>query len=222
MSSSSGTHAIEVPQMGDSITEGQVVEITKKVGDFVKIDEVVAILETDKVSVDITSQASGRVTAINVKSGDTVEVGQGVMTIDTSAKPDASSSKEEPKAAPSASTSPPARPKSDGQSTSFIPSAPAAAPVGNTSQAEEYHPSIEFKYGKRDAPLKKEAPKSGAPKASVAKGPALDELPERYRKSQRLSEAEIESVNSGVALFTLYGPPQVAAPRAKEAKKERQ
>lgn len=38
-----------VPNMGDSITEGTVFELLKKQGDFVEMDEVIALVETDKV-----------------------------------------------------------------------------------------------------------------------------------------------------------------------------
>lgn len=41
--------------MGDSITEGTVFEYSKKKGEFVELDEVVAIIETDKVKVEIRS-----------------------------------------------------------------------------------------------------------------------------------------------------------------------
>jgi len=45
----------DVPTMGDSITEGVVESYVKNVGEFVKADEVVARIETDKVTVDILS-----------------------------------------------------------------------------------------------------------------------------------------------------------------------
>lgn len=45
-----GEEIISVPSMGDSITEGTIVEWTKQPGDSVEVDEVVVVLETDKVS----------------------------------------------------------------------------------------------------------------------------------------------------------------------------
>jgi len=41
---------VAVPEMGDSITEGTILEWTKKPGDYVNMDDVVVIIETDKVS----------------------------------------------------------------------------------------------------------------------------------------------------------------------------
>ena len=49
-------------------------------------DEVVARIETDKVTVDILSQHSGVITKIFAEEGDTVEVGAEFLEIDTDAK----------------------------------------------------------------------------------------------------------------------------------------
>ena len=69
------TFQIIVPNLGDSITEGTIAELTKNKGDNVSTDEVIARLETDKVSIDVRSTGSGTIQAVNVKQGDTVHVG---------------------------------------------------------------------------------------------------------------------------------------------------
>ena len=69
------TFQIVVPNLGDSITEGTIAELTKNKGDDVSTDEVIARLETDKVSIDVRSTGSGKINAVNVKQGDTVHVG---------------------------------------------------------------------------------------------------------------------------------------------------
>lgn len=59
---------VDVPSMGDSITEGAVFELSKRkniiaeIGDAVEIDEIVAVIETDKVKVDIRSPEKGVIT----------------------------------------------------------------------------------------------------------------------------------------------------------------
>ncbi len=73
--------------MGDSITSGTVGTFEKAVGDYVNVDDVVAILETDKVSVDVRSPISGVITSINAKEGDDVPVGMALFNIDTAAAP---------------------------------------------------------------------------------------------------------------------------------------
>lgn len=48
--------------MGDSITEGSIVEWTVQVGQAVQPDDVVALIETDKVTVEIKATTSGVIT----------------------------------------------------------------------------------------------------------------------------------------------------------------
>jgi 2-oxoglutarate dehydrogenase E2 component (dihydrolipoamide succinyltransferase) len=48
-----GSQTIQVPTMGDSISEGVIEEFVKQPGEFVNADEIVARIETDKVTVDI-------------------------------------------------------------------------------------------------------------------------------------------------------------------------
>ena len=83
-SSKSSSAAVEestvvVPSMGDSITEGTISTVMKKVGDDVVTDEVVAQIETDKVTIDVRAPSAGSVTRVDAKPGDTVSVGQSVM-----------------------------------------------------------------------------------------------------------------------------------------------
>ena len=52
-----------VPALGESITEGSIAKWSKNVGDRVAIDDVVVIVETDKVTVDIKSTNAGVLTA---------------------------------------------------------------------------------------------------------------------------------------------------------------
>ena len=48
-----------VPALGESITEGSIASWNKNVGDLVAIDDVIVIVETDKVTVDIKSTNAG-------------------------------------------------------------------------------------------------------------------------------------------------------------------
>ncbi|EOQ90314.1 dihydrolipoyllysine-residue succinyltransferase, E2 component of oxoglutarate dehydrogenase (succinyl-transferring) complex [Leptospira yanagawae serovar Saopaulo str. Sao Paulo = ATCC 700523] len=65
---------IKVPEMGESVTEATISAWTKKEGDAVKVDEVLAILETDKVSLEIPAPTSGVLKSISKKVGDVVHV----------------------------------------------------------------------------------------------------------------------------------------------------
>ena len=53
---------VPVPELGDSIKEATVLEWVREVGDYVDMDDVVVVLETDKVSVDVRAPASGVIT----------------------------------------------------------------------------------------------------------------------------------------------------------------
>ena len=61
-----------VPSMGDSITEGTIAAVEKGVGDSVSVDEIVAIIDTDKVSVEVRADAAGVIEEIFVEEGDVV------------------------------------------------------------------------------------------------------------------------------------------------------
>jgi 2-oxoglutarate dehydrogenase E2 component (dihydrolipoamide succinyltransferase) len=78
-----GKGAVEVvmPQMGESITEGTVSKWLKAVGDKIDKDEALLEISTDKVDAEVPSPAAGTLLAINVKEGETVEVGSVLATI---------------------------------------------------------------------------------------------------------------------------------------------
>jgi len=75
----------KVPTMGDSISEGTIVEWAVPVGHAVKEGDVVALVETDKVTVDIKAEIDGVITAQHASVDDNVEVGSDLYEIDTEA-----------------------------------------------------------------------------------------------------------------------------------------
>ena len=111
--------------MGDSITEGTIVDLPVAPGDFVNADDVVVVLETDKVSVDVRAQESGIILEIMGEIDDVVEVGSGLYKIDTDGK---SSGGTSAPAAAAAAPAPVATPTAATPAPSAIPP-PAAAPT---------------------------------------------------------------------------------------------
>ncbi len=89
---------VKVPTVGESITEVTVANWTKKDGDTVQMDEVIAELESDKATFELTAPATG-VLRIKKQQGDTVPIGELICEIEESAGGGASKSKEESKAA---------------------------------------------------------------------------------------------------------------------------
>src|SRR3954471_2973361 len=67
---------IVMPQMGESVSEGVILEWTKAAGDAVQADETIVEISTDKVDAEVPSPASGTLTEILAGAGDTVTVGQ--------------------------------------------------------------------------------------------------------------------------------------------------
>jgi 2-oxoglutarate dehydrogenase E2 component (dihydrolipoamide succinyltransferase) len=79
---------VQVPALGESITEGTLAQWLKKPGEAVAADEPIASLETDKVSVEVPSPVAGVLSETLVKEGESVEVGKVIARIDEKAKAD--------------------------------------------------------------------------------------------------------------------------------------
>mmetsp|Transcript_27746 Transcript_27746/g.20132 ORF Transcript_27746/g.20132 Transcript_27746/m.20132 type:complete len:152 (+) Transcript_27746:168-623(+) len=112
--------------MGDSISEGTIESFVKNVGEYVEADEVIARIETDKVTVDILAAHSGVITQYFAEEGDTVEVGVDFLEIDENAKGEAKAAPKqaEPEAAPKKEEAAPAKKE--------VPT-PAAAPKASSA-----------------------------------------------------------------------------------------
>jgi 2-oxoglutarate dehydrogenase E2 component (dihydrolipoamide succinyltransferase) len=106
--SSLAPSTVEVPQMGDSITEGSIAAVLKAPGDAVAVDEVVAQIETDKVTIDVRSPIAGTMTKVLVSEGDTVNVGQAVAEIEEGAAAQVAAASAASASAPAAETETPA------------------------------------------------------------------------------------------------------------------
>ncbi|WP_375648923.1 2-oxoglutarate dehydrogenase complex dihydrolipoyllysine-residue succinyltransferase [Bartonella sp. OT172YNZD] len=68
------TTEVRVPTLGESVTEAMIGKWFKKLGEAVAMDEPLVELETDKVTVEVPSPVSGKLSEIIAKEGDTVEV----------------------------------------------------------------------------------------------------------------------------------------------------
>src|SRR5690349_7658418 len=76
---------VQLPALGESITEGTLAEWLKQPGDAVSADEPIASIETDKVSVEVPAPVAGVLKEQLVKAGDTVAVGADIAVIDAGA-----------------------------------------------------------------------------------------------------------------------------------------
>ncbi|MBT6777474.1 2-oxo acid dehydrogenase subunit E2 [bacterium] len=77
---------VVMPKMGESITEGTILEWYKKIGDEIEQDETLLEIGTDKVDSEIPSPSSGVITMIMAEPNDVVDVGEVIARIETDSK----------------------------------------------------------------------------------------------------------------------------------------
>jgi 2-oxoglutarate dehydrogenase E2 component (dihydrolipoamide succinyltransferase) len=117
---------VRVPSMGESVKTATIARWLKKPGDWVKVDESIVELDSDKASLEVPSPAAGQLSDQLAASGDEVNVGQVIARIAPGEAPAATPS------APVAVAPPAAAPVSAAPRAA----APAAAPIaGKTAPA---------------------------------------------------------------------------------------
>ncbi len=77
------TIEVTLPAMGESVTEGTVLEWHKREGDAIAADEVLVEISTDKVDAEVPAPQPGRIVKIHAVEGATVEVGAVLAEIET-------------------------------------------------------------------------------------------------------------------------------------------
>ncbi len=74
--------SVEVPALGESVTEAIIAEWLKSEGDFINEDETLVELETDKITVSVPSPITGKIVSLKASLDDTVEVGDVIAEIE--------------------------------------------------------------------------------------------------------------------------------------------
>jgi len=114
---------VTLPEMGESVTEGSIVEWRKKVGQWVDEGDTLVDVTTDKVDVEVPSTASGVISAIHGAEGDTIAVGAVLVEIDTKAeKPAADAAPAAAKPAAPAAAAPAAKAATNGGASAGLAS----------------------------------------------------------------------------------------------------
>jgi 2-oxoglutarate dehydrogenase E2 component (dihydrolipoamide succinyltransferase) len=124
---------VEVPALGESITEGTLAQWLKKPGEAVAADEPIASLETDKVSVEVPSPVAGVLTEQLAQEGDNVAVGAVIARIDETASAGASAAAPSPAQSAAAGTT---NPPGAGETPALR--AEVTAPVAELDREEEH------------------------------------------------------------------------------------
>ena len=77
---------VVMPQLGESVSEGEVIRWLKRAGDAVRRDEALVEVKTDKATVEIPAPSSGTLSEIVVPEGETVQVGAGIAVIESTSE----------------------------------------------------------------------------------------------------------------------------------------
>ncbi|MBV2168671.1 MAG: 2-oxo acid dehydrogenase subunit E2 [Bdellovibrio sp.] len=78
---------IKLPELGEGVTEGELVKWLVKSGDAVKADQAIAEVLTDKATVEVPTPVAGVVKELKFKSGDVVKVGSTMITLEGGSAP---------------------------------------------------------------------------------------------------------------------------------------
>ena len=85
-----------LPELGENVSQGDLVRVLVKVGDTIQKDQAIVELETEKAAIEVPSSAAGVVKTIHVKEGQKLKVGQSILTVEEAG----GSQQAEPQAAP--------------------------------------------------------------------------------------------------------------------------
>ncbi|MFG1970381.1 2-oxoglutarate dehydrogenase, E2 component, dihydrolipoamide succinyltransferase [Nonomuraea fuscirosea] len=140
--------SVQMPQLGESVTEGTVTRWLKKEGERVEADEPLLEVSTDKVDTEIPSPSAGVLTKIVVAEDETVEVGAELAVIDENGQPGAAAPAPEAAAQPAPEPEPepepepaPAPPASSIPQPAPAQAAPAPAPAPAPQAAPPAQPA---------------------------------------------------------------------------------
>ncbi|MEQ8655877.1 MAG: 2-oxoglutarate dehydrogenase complex dihydrolipoyllysine-residue succinyltransferase [Hyphomicrobiales bacterium] len=199
------------PSAGESVTEADVGELSVKVGDSVKADDILLELETDKAAQEIPAPVSGVIAEIAVKTGDTVQPGDlllkieegGAVAVDRSA--DAKTSPAKTNEARQPDTAPPL------EATEMSPAPSASRMMAETGV------TVAAGTGKRGQVLKGDvinaiksgqmAPAASAPASARAPSNGDDEPREDRVRMTRLRQTiarRLKDAQNSAAMLTTY------------------
>ena len=156
---------VKLPVLGENVESATVVKLLVKAGDMISRDQPIMELETEKASVDLPAPATGTAKDIQVKEGDTVKVGQVLLTIEENGQPGTTQTASTVTEPPRAAKAPPPEPPAPAPKPPAEPATPKAPPP-----AEEPAPAAQAP----ETPLAKPAEKT--PEVARSATPAAPAL----------------------------------------------
>lgn len=187
---------VKVPTMAESLTEGSLKEYSKQVGEFIKQDELLATIETDKIDIEVNSPIDGTISKLFFQPDDTVTVGDDLATIEAGSAPEGGSSSDA--AATTTTTTPPPSPKKED-------SKPEPKKEDSKPEVKKEESKPEPKKEESKPEPKKPEPKPAAPPVSSAPAQAFsrgEKAVKMNRMRLRIAERLKESQNTAASLTT--------------------
>ena len=130
--SGGGSTDVKLPELGEGVTEGELVKWTVNIGDAVKADQTVAEIMTDKATVEVPTPVAGIVKEFKFKKGDVIKVESVILTL--SGATGATASAPAPQAHSNGAHA--------AKAPAAAPSAPQAAPQMSASAAGDIYPPV--------------------------------------------------------------------------------
>ena len=78
----------KLPELGENIESADIINVLVKAGDMIEKEQSIIEIETDKATIEVPSNISGKITEVLVKQGDSVKVGQTIIKVDEGASSD--------------------------------------------------------------------------------------------------------------------------------------
>ena len=188
---------MKVPSPGESISEVEIATWLVSTGDYVQKDQAIAEVDSDKATLELPAEASGRI-EILVEPGTTVSVGQVVCRIDTAAAPEAGASTVASSPAPAPIQAPTAAPASQTYASG------TASPAAKKILAEKGIASSQVAGSGKDGRITKDDAVNA--KASMGTAPESGRGETRTRMSalRRKLATRLVSVKNETAMLTTF------------------
>jgi pyruvate dehydrogenase E2 component (dihydrolipoamide acetyltransferase) len=133
---------IKVPDLGN-VADIDIIEVLVNVGDQVAVEQTLAVMETDKATMDLPSSAAGKITQVHIKVGDKVTEGTLIATLEVGDVAPAAAAESTPAPAPVAEPAPVVEaPKVEVAKPAAAPAPVAAVVVNNNGQKPHATPSV--------------------------------------------------------------------------------
>jgi pyruvate dehydrogenase E2 component (dihydrolipoamide acetyltransferase) len=135
---------VKLPEIGEGVTEGELVRWLVKVGDTVKVDQSIAEVMTDKATVEVPTPTAGTVKALKAKEGDVIKVEQVMIELEASGSASGSATGATVNPSPSASKAPHSVGTAASLQNQTLGASITASPIKGSSLTVSTHAGVEM------------------------------------------------------------------------------